>query len=278
MTVIGGEVLEREYAFGVLRFEDCDAGEWLTKKGEPAKKARRRYLLGDDEFDSVSSIVGALDKPGLYPWHEDMGARGAVRAERLGELADVPEGDWIKRVRALRLGANTARDEGADRGKAIHEAFHILATTGASPNPADFPGPWRPWVQGVARVWLALRPRLIDAEFIVANPDHGYAGRPDLFAIVNGKRTLIDYKTGKGRVYDQAHFQTRGYAECFEPCGLDAPERILIVGIDDAGGFELVDCEASPVDWYALLTTFRARKRINAGMARQRAVAKEAAA
>lgn len=275
-----GEVVERAIdGLGVLRFENFGPGEWTTQKGEPAKVARRRYLLNDDDMDPVSSIVGTIEKPGLYPWYESNGAIGAVRAERLGELEGVPEEEYVKRMRLLGLGASAARDEGADRGTAVHTGLHTLVTTGEPPNPADHPGAWQPWVRGsvLAGLALGLSPdTLIEAEQIVCHPERGYAGRPDLYALLGGLRTLVDYKTGKGKVFEQAHYQTRLYAECFPYCGLEPPERIVIVGIDDDGGFQLVECEATAEDCWALLETFRSRKRINAGMAAQRKAIKAA--
>lgn len=269
-----GQTLTREIPdVGLLTFEDYPAGGWLTKKGEPGKRPRRRYLLDDAELDSVSSIVGTLDKPALLYWYEDQSARGAVQAERMGELAEVPEEDYVERIKSLGLGASAARDEGADRGNAIHTAFHTLAVDGKVPNPADFPGIARPWVQGSMRAWLAMDPKVIVSEEIVCHPDLRYGGRPDLLAEIDGKATLIDYKTGKGRVFDSAHFQTRLYAMALQRCGVEV-ERILIVGIDDEGGFQLVECEATEDDARALLHLYRARKRVNSGMTAQRNAAK----
>lgn len=274
-----GERVVREIPnIGTLVFENYGPGEWMTKKGEPAKISRRRYLLEPDlDLDSVSSITDTIRKEGLERWKEDMGARGAAEAYRLGELVDVPEEEIIKRVRLLKLGADARSGEGQERGTAIHAAFHTLATEGKPPNPADFPGFARPWVQGAMRAWLAMDPRMIASEEIVCCVEHGYAGRPDLVAMVDGKVTLIDYKTGKGRIYDTAHYQTRLYEIALRALGVDV-ERIVIVGIDDAGDFQLVECEASEADAVALIHTFRSRKRINAGMASQRAMAKAAAA
>lgn len=277
-TELGGEIVEREIPrVGLLRFENFAAGQWLTQKGAPAKKAKRVYTLNGVEQDAVSSIVGTLSADALIAWAEDHGARGAVQAERMGELVDVPEEDIIRRVRSLGLGADAARDDAGDRGTAIHLAMHTLATTGEAPNLGDYPGVWRPWVQGAVRAWLALDPEPIDSEFMVCNPDQGYAGRPDFFCLSDGLRTLVDYKTGKGKVYDRAHYQTRGYAEAFPPCGLEPPQRIVILGIGDDGGFQIVDCSATADDWDALLHTYRARKRINAAMAEARKAAKAAA-
>lgn len=272
-----GERFERVIdGVGTLVFENYGVGEWMTKKGEPAKKSRRRYLLDDTELDSVSSITDTLNKPALQRWIEDQATRGAVQAERMGELQDVPEEDLVDRVKFLGLGASAKRDEGADRGTAIHAAFHALAVEGKVPNPADFPGIARPWVQGAMRAWLTLKPEMIAAEEIVCNPDHGYGGRPDLLAVVDGKVTLIDYKTGKGRVFQEAHYQTRLYEMALRHLDVQV-DRIVIVGIDDQGGFEPVDCVATEEDAIALIHIYRANKRINAGMADQRKLARAAA-
>jgi hypothetical protein len=278
-VVTQGEVVERLIpGLGELRFENFAAGEWLTQKGAPAKKSRRRYLLNGEEFDSVSSIVGVIDKPALISWVEKHAAIGAVQAERMGELKDVPEEEYVDRCRALKLGASAARDEGADRGLAVHTAFEAMARTGEPPAMGDYPGAWHPWLRGAVRAWVALDIELIESEEIVCNPEHGYAGRFDLYGKADGERVLVDYKTGKAKVYEQAHYQTRGYAECFEPCGLEPPDRVVIVGVDDAGGFQLVNCEASAEDWYDLLNVHRSRKRISAGMAAQRKALKQATA
>lgn len=272
-----GVTLTREIdGHGTLRFEDYPAGAWVTQKGEPAKKARRRYLLDGDELDATSSIVGTLDKPALLRWYETQSAIGAVQAERMGELSGVDEADYVDRLKELGLGASAKRDEGADRGNAIHAAFHTLAVDGRPPNPAAFAALARPWVRGAVGAWLAMAPQTVSAEEIVCHPELRYGGRPDLIALVDGKLTLIDYKTGKGRVYDSAHYQTRLYAMALPFVGVEV-ERIIVVGIDDDGGFQLVDCEATEADAVALLHTFRARKRINADMAVQRKIARAAA-
>jgi hypothetical protein len=279
MTVVGGEVIERDIpGIGLLRFENCKAGEWLTKRGEPAKKGRRRYLLGGeegDEMDSVSSIVGTLDAPALLHWFEDHGARGGAKAALMGELDGVPDEEILDRVKLLGLGASAQRDEAADRGTAVHLAFETLGR-GEPLRLSTYPAEWRGWMQGVARAWLALNPTVRESEQIVCHREHGYAGRFDLFADAGGP-ALIDYKSGKGKVYDKAHYQTRLYEMARRACGMEPADRIVIVGVDNDGGFQLVECEATEEDALALLHTFKGRKRINAGMAAQRKALKAAA-
>lgn len=284
LTTTGYTITREIPGIGVLKFEDYPAGSWLTQKGEPAKKARRRYLLGetemtaDTELDAVSSIGDTLSKAALLRWIEDQATRGAVTAERLGELQDVHEDDWMERVKALGLGASAKKEMGADRGSAVHVAAHTLATEGKPPNPSTYMPEWRPWLQGMTRAWLALEPEIIEAEAIVCYPEHGYAGRFDLLARVDDAVAVLDYKTGKGRVFDSAHYTTRLYSMAVQrSLGIEV-ERTIIIGVDDDGGFQLVECEATEADALALLHTFRSRKRINSGMASQRRIAKAAAA
>lgn len=269
-----GERIERVIdGVGTVVFENYKPGEWMTKAGKPAKTSRRQYLLDGEKLDSVSSIVDALRKEGLERWIETESVRGAVLAERMGELTDVPEQDWVERVKLLRLGATAARDDAADRGTIIHEAAHRL-TEGNVPNPAEFPEAGRPWVQGMVRAWLTLSPsEIVAAEQVVCNPVHLYAGRPDLVAVIDGQVTLVDWKSGRGRAFDSAHFQTRLYAMALRHCGIEV-ERILIIAIGDDGDFELVECAATERAAEALITVHRARRLINSDMAAQRRIAR----
>lgn len=259
--IVGGTDLTVDTPAGTVRFQECAEGEWLTKKGEPARKAHRGYWLDGEPIAAVSDITATLAKPALDHWKQKHMAIGAVQAERLGELHGVPEEDYAARVTMLGLGPDAARAEGAARGTAIHAVMHAYVTTGEPPNPAELPQECRPWLSGAMRACLALDPEVIAAEFMVCHPELRYAGRPDLYAICGGLRTLIDYKTGRGIIHDGAHWQTRGYAECFEHCGLEPPERILIVGINDEGGFTLADCDVSPEEWRALVCVFQSTRR-----------------
>lgn len=276
MPTDGVETVERDHPAGHLLYENYPAGTWLTKAGKPARKDKRRYALDDADMDSVSSIVATLDKPALSYWIEDHSCRGAVQAERMGELTDCPPEEIMHRVKALGLGSSASRDEGAARGHAIHATFEHLAANGTMTGLAAMPDEWRPYAQGAAGAWLELDPTPVLVEHMVCNPQHGYAGRLDLVADVGGKLTLIDWKTNRGRVYDAAHLQTRLYDLALRAEGVDV-ERILIVGVDGDGGFQLVECEASDEDALALLWLYKARKRINAGMANQRKCIKAAA-
>lgn len=270
-------ILERETPHGLLRYEDWKAGEWLTAKGEPAKKPKREYTLDGTRLDSVSSVVGTLSKEALIDWAGQASAVGARAAAINGDLDDVPDEDIVDRLRLLGLGHKAAQEEGAARGNAVHTAFDALAATGGPPKLTDHPEDWRGYLMGAARVWLALNAEPIEHEQIVCHPERGYAGRFDLLAQTQRGITLIDYKSAKGgRVYPEAHYQTRLYAEAMVACGMPRPDAIVIVAIGPDGVFEVIDCAAEWEDAAALHHTFLSRKRINAAMAGQRKITRAA--
>lgn len=282
MTVItppgiepGGERVVRIIeGVGEIVFENYGPGQWLTQRGTPAKITRRRYLLDGEPVDSVSQIADTLRKKALERWIEDQATRGAVHAERMGELAGVPEEDWSRRVRALNLGASAKRDEGADRGTIVHDALHGL-TRGIVPNPADVPALARPWLQGAMRAWIALGTGdTVISEEIVAHPELRYAGRPDLVRYVQGRLTLIDYKSSRGGIpYESAHYQARLYAMALECCGI-AVQDVLLVGINNDAGFEIVPCDISEAEARSLVHVHRATARVERATIERRRIAR----
>lgn len=275
---LGAEMIERWLpGVGLLVFESAGIGQWLTQKGEPAKKAKRCYTLfplEGEKFicDGVSSIPGCLHKPALLGWYEDYGARGAVKAHRLGELEDVPDEEIIERVRFLGLGADDQRDAAALRGTAIHAVLDDLAHN-REPDPSSMPPEWRPWFDGAIAAWDELQPEAVEIEQIVCHPEDRYAGRFDLVARVDGALTLLDYKTGKGRVYSEAHYQARLYERARVRCGFEPVERIVVVGVDDRGGFTLSEGLVSDEEAEALLRLYRSKQRVDRALGVQRRAA-----
>jgi hypothetical protein len=278
LSMEGVELIERDIpGVGLLRFENNPAGTWWTAKGDIAKRARRRYLLDGAELDSVSSIADTLSKPALLWWYETQGLIGGAQAALAGVLSGVPMEDWPDLCRLQ--GYGVASSDAAPRGTAIHVGMDTMSRTGEPPNALDYPEVWRPWLRGAVRAWLSLDPRRIESECVVCNPALGYAGRFDFYGYCHGRRTLVDWKSSAGgRVFDVSHYSTRGYAECFEVCGLEPPERIVICAFDDAGNFEPIDCEVSSEGWANLVKVYRERKGVNARMAAQRKAARKAAA
>lgn len=257
---LGAERIERALPdIGALVFENAEIGQWLTQKGEPAKKAKRAYTLDGTEFVSVTTILDVLAKPALIAWAEDHGARGAIEAHRMGELPDdLPPEEIIGRVRALDLGAGAVKRRAAKRGLDLHDALEAWALTGDLPDPADMDPEHRPYLRGLARALLALDPEPIAAEQITCSPTHQYAGRYDLRALIDGKVTMLDLKTSaSGRPYPEAHLQLQAYALAEEEIGAGMPERMIALGVSPEGTFCADDCCATREHWLLVLGAYR---------------------
>jgi hypothetical protein len=269
VSELGAERIERDIPdLGMLVFENAEAGQWLTKKGAPAKKAKRLYTLNDRELVSVTTVQNVLAKPALIAWAEDHGARGAIEASRLGEIPDdLPLDEVIGRVRTLGLGAEAVKRRAAKRGLDLHDALETWAQSGDLPDPAMMDPEHRPYLRGLARALLELDPEPIAAEQITCSPALGYAGRYDLRAIVDGQVTMLDLKTSaSGKPYPEAHTQLQAYALADEAIGVPRPERLIALGVSPEGAFCADDCCATPEHWLAVLGCFRAMVAIRDGM------------
>jgi hypothetical protein len=208
---------------------------------------------------SVTSALKVLDKPALVAWAERMGVEGALRLERSGVLADINEEDALGVVRAHGEGAEAKREAGADRGTAIHEALRVYCSEGKVPNVGDFDPHVRGYVQGLCKWLLQAQPEPILSEQVVASPTHGFAGRLDLLATVDGRRKLVDLKTNPaGRVYMEAHLQTAAYVLAAYECGLDPVDDAVIVAAGEDGGFQAMPCCSDPSHFLAVLACHKA--------------------
>lgn len=81
-----------------------------------------------------------------------------------------------------------------------------------------------------------IEPIFLEEEFV--SEVYGFGGRLDFFGLLDGKRTLIDFKTGKG-IYDDMWYQLGGYAVLLEEYGHGPIEsyRILNIGRDETEKF-----------------------------------------
>jgi hypothetical protein len=219
---------------------------------------------------SVTSALKVLDKPALVPWAERCGVEGALELERAGQLNGVSIKDATGAMRSYGLGAEAKRDTGADRGTAIHEALRLYCSEGTIPNVGDFPEEVRGYVAALCKWLVKASPEPVLTEQVVGSPTHGYAGRLDLLAIVDGRRTLCDLKTNPGgRVYPEAHLQTAAYMLALEECGVEPAERAIIIAAGEGGAFQASECCSEPSHFLAVLACHRAVRDVQAAVRAQ---------
>lgn len=140
---------------------------------------------------SVTTVLGVLNKPALLGWYGKIAATWAVEnVEILTKLvADLGHDAAIKAVAQRGAGE---RDRRAAIGTKAHQAVESLLA-GLIPLPDPDTAPLLEQYQRFAAEW-AFVPEWSEA--MVASDRYGYAGTFDLYGRLEGRRVLLDIKTG----------------------------------------------------------------------------------
>lgn len=183
--------------------------------------SKRFYSWRGDNYWSVTTIIdGGIPKRALIHWAANEVSRYVCdNITTLGPLVrEDPEGayDLLKRSPWRK------KEKAADAGTAIHEAIeaYILGK------------PMPPWSEDVAprlrqfeRFLTAYAPEYHLTEASVYNKTQRYAGTLDALASIDGRKLVVDVKSGKG-VYPEVALQLSAYrhAEIIGmPDGSEAP-------------------------------------------------------
>jgi hypothetical protein len=260
---------------GMIEFEFAPFG-WLAQNGELRQKDHRAYYwtvdgtcldcngsgrvpsekrpegtikckacngTGDPKRRRMVSVTTLLDaitpKGGLPRWAEARGIEGTVLAYQRGliEPDAFPE-DAVEIVRGAKLGADSARDTAATRGLNIHSLLEQYMLTGNGPSMGEHPHEHHGYIQALCAWLLARDPQPESVEQVVCSPTHGYAGRRDLIARVDGKRIGWDAKTQEnGGIYLSAHLQNRLYEDAAVEIGDEPCDELAIVVFAANGKF-----------------------------------------
>jgi len=166
----------------------------------------------DQLFWSVTTILGALDKPALLYWGSEQTALAAIHSEATwrGMLADcdpgcghnTPDCAALKWLRDARFRRPKGVRSATELGTMVHAACESYALTGTKPTDLD-----PEVVSFVDRFdeWLhRFQPEYQATEVAVYSPKYGYAGTADGFLTIHGTRMLFDIKSSR------KHLDNRG--------------------------------------------------------------------
>lgn len=156
-------------------------------------KGMRKATIADAKamnprpYPSVTSILKTLAKPALESWKMRKVAEAALTLPRLPNETDE---EFIARIAE---DAFEEAGEAADLGTDIHDSiakwidYHFMGS-GRTYSAHAYTGDCIRWLtENVTKVYSSER--------TVANPGAGYAGRMDLHCEVNGKQSIIDFKS-----------------------------------------------------------------------------------
>jgi hypothetical protein len=172
------------------------ATEGVTRPGETDV-----LKPGDDDrrFHSVTTILGALDKPALLYWAAEQTARLAIRVSKSLPVRVEEDGleETVKWLRDARFRPPKGERSATELGTAVHDAAEQYALTGVRPEVDAEVLPYLDQFDRWAQIW---QPKYIAAEAAVYNLTFGYAGTLDAMAEVGGMKCIVDYKSSKKSV------------------------------------------------------------------------------
>lgn len=217
----------------------------------------RYYWNGVRIGPGITSVIAKVDKSGpLIGWAKGVTADAALA--NLDELAlmRAEKGPAIAKA-WLTAHATAESDSAKSLGTTIHLAAEQMAR-GAVP---DLAPDHLPWAAAYARFMEDWQPEYRSLERFVANLELGYGGTFDFIAVLDGKLTLCDLKTGKG-VYAETRLQLAalGLAEFI---GLpNDPKQYLMPKIEQyailhvrpdaySRGYSLLRVDVNEADWSA---------------------------
>ena len=221
--------------------------------------ASRFYDTPEGKFPSVTTILSVVGKPALVGWSANVEREMVIieshklYRENIGwpELNSI---EWTLRMQEL-LGKKRAHtrqlDKAGEIGSQVHKLIEwtlraeLMESVGGSPQVSpEARMAFTAWLDWKASV--CLKPLVVERK--VWSQTHGYAGTLDLLALVNGRETVVDWKTGKA-VYPEAHLQNAAYRTAMREMGLGNPEAGMIVRlpkVDTDPGFEVVEAGKMP--------------------------------
>lgn len=178
-------------------------------------------------------------------------------ADRLSAAAAKAGYEWFER-----------KDRRAREGTNVHEkVLEILAAGKRIPSLADVDETERGYAQGVISWWSDANPEPIATEQVVYSPSHRFAGRVDLIAKIDGKRTIIDLKTGF--IGESAHVQLGGYWLAASESGFGPLDAMALLKVYEDGTYSVLPGLSSPADFTHALEVYRGGKRLGKAVREQ---------
>lgn len=175
-------------------------------------QAHTKYLNKQgDQVPGVTTIVRQLDKPHLIVWANRLGLKGIDCTKYLDEQATIG-------TLAHELILSEIAGRPVNFGEYTPEQLAQAESCFKS---------YKNWAKG-----KSIEPILVEKPLVSETYQTG--GTMDFYGLVEGKLTLIDYKTGE--LYPEYFIQGCGYTLVIGDCGYKVPDEILLLGIPKTEG------------------------------------------
>ena len=176
-------------------------------------------MTDDQRYYSVTTIIGALDKPALLYWAAEQTALAAVKMSGSLDSRVKEEGaEAVTRyLRDARFRPSPGTVTATALGTAVHDAVERYVREGKKPEVSGEVLPYLERFDAWAQEW---QPAYEVVERAVYDPTHRYAGTMDAIAVVDGCKVILDYKSSRrsvgpddkpSRPYPEAALQLAAY-------------------------------------------------------------------
>lgn len=206
-----------------------------------------QYKIDGVRIPSVSSVIGVLDKPRMAWW-----IMSEVKKKLSSMVWTTITQDNIKDIYTAHLQKS---QEALDIGTEVHNWCEQYALGNQLPMPDD---------DNVCNGVMAFLERVnthnvefLENEKIVYSKEHNYIGTFDALAIVDDKKTIIDFKTSK-RFYpvDQG-MQLCAYKQAYEEEYNENIENVIVLHLDkmtgDFGSYNINHFYEELIDMFNML-------------------------
>jgi len=188
------------------------------------------YSVGGIRVYGVTNITGILNKPGLLYWGVNKAVEFLGANWQPGKVYDEVQ---IKNLLEEARKAHTQiKNEAADIGSMIHQwvSDYVKAISEKkTPPKRPINKEMKAAIDGFFKWAKKSQLKIMRSEQKLYHDKWGYAGTLDLEGIVEGKRTVIDLKTGN-RLYPEAFLQAAAYLKAREQeTGKKYPGGVIIV-------------------------------------------------
>ena len=135
----------------------------------------------------------------------------------------------------------------AARGTAVHNAIENYVRFGIEDIDPQYEG----YLTAFKKWWGLRKPEVIATEQKVYHKILRYAGTADLLAVINGRLTMVDFKTSAQVNTKLCDVQLEGYDRAFESHGIKVEDR-LILHLKRTEDFSEVPFKRSAKSWSVL--------------------------
>lgn len=218
---------------------------------DPAKHV---YTLDGQKLSGVTTVLATIAKPALVYWSAK--CAGDHIREKLSPGIALDEVEIESLAKAATFAHRTAKDKAADMGTFVHKWIERHVSGKKPPMPQN--PLLKQAIEQFLEFWSSREIEVVHVERPLCSPSLCLAGTPDLICRVDGKLTIMDWKTGSG-LYPDYLLQLGAYAMMYrEEFGEDI-EQLTLVNASVRSTFKVFSTESvkDTISSFTTLMAFR---------------------